>query len=699
MTLTKDKLNNKADEIWKSAIKLRGKFKAYEYQNVVLPVIMLRRIECVLIEMREKTKAVLLPAYPEFQITEHDTKEVKEEKYKGLEKLMKEVELDEYPFWNSTHWTIKKIIDDNVSRIEKNFRDYINGFEHIDQGKGKKKINPIEEIFDKFEFAATIGAMDKNDALEPILKQYANEPLGPSDLTNLEMGYIYEELLRKFSEQSGEEAGEHFTPREVIRLMVELLDIQLNPKDKNKAISIYDPACGTGGMLSVAKEYLIDKATTDKERNLIQTVVQLHGQEKQSKNYAICKADMLMKGEDANRITHGNSLVPDEEGYKERGDLHDRKQFDYMLSNPPFGVNWSDYSARVKKYQRRYHGGYPTVKDGALLFLMSMIDKMKPRVVGGSKIAIIFNGSPLSNGDALSGESEIRRYILEKDLLDTIVMLPDQLFYNTGIYTYIWLLTNNKPKDRKEKVLIINARNQHADQVPSLGQKRHQLKDEHRQWIEQKHQAWKEDEDCKIFHYRDFCFHKVQVVFHQTDENDQPMNITEKFATKLNNKNVNDKVAFFGGEADFEFTINSPFEGGKGDVKMSFKLTCKDKFETVFTKHLKTHFDKEITASKAPDIFKWWQRIYEKETECIYTHRHYITDHEYIPYKENIKEFIHREIDKPIIDIQIAPPIGYEILPNKYFFKYVAPPKAADVLQEFWKLEEQAEAVLKQIEK
>lgn len=688
--LTRDKLNNKADEIWKSAIKLRGKFKAYEYQNVILPVIMLRRIECVLIEMREKTKAELLPAYPEFQIKEDDTKEVKEKKHKGLEKLMKEVELDEYPFWNTTHWTIKKIIDDNVSRIEKNFRDYINGFEQIDQGKGKKKINPIEEIFEKFEFAATIGSMDKNDALEPILKQYANEPLGPSDLTNLEMGYIYEELLRKFSEQSGEEAGEHFTPREVIRLMVELLDIQLNPKDKNKAISIYDPACGTGGMLSVAKEYLIDKATTDKERNLIQTVVQLHGQEKQPKNYAICKADMLMKGEDANRITHGNSLVPDEEGYKERGDLHDRKQFDFMLSNPPFGVNWGEYSARVKKYQRRYHGGYPTVKDGALLFLMSMIDKMKPKDEGGSKIAIIFNGSPLSNGDALSGESEIRKYILENDLLDTIVMLPDQLFYNTGIYTYIWLLTNNKPKDRKEKVLIINARNQHADQVPSLGQKRHQLKDEHRQRIEQKHQAWKEDEDCKIFHYRDFCFHKVQIVFHQTDENDQPMNITEKFATKLNNKNVNDKVAFFGGEADFEITV-----AGK---KMSFKLTNKDKFETVFAKHLKTHFDKEITASKAPDIFKWWQRNYEKETECIYTHRHYITDHEYIPFNEDIKEFIHREIDKPIIDIQLAPPIGYEILPNKYFFKYTAPPKAADVLQEFWKLEEQAEAIINQLE-
>ena len=516
--------------------------------------------------------------------------------------------------------------------------------------------------------------------------------------------------LRKFSEQSGDEAGEHFTPREVIRLMVELLDIRLNPEANNKAISIYDPACGTGGMLSVAKEYLIDKANSDKERSLIHTVVQLHGQELQPTNYAICKADMLIKGEEANRITFGNSLVPDDLTQKVRGDLHDRKQFDFMLSNPPFGVNWGEYAERVKKYQRRYHGGLPTVKDGALLFVMSMIDKMKPAEEGGSRIAVVFNGSPLSNGDAMSGESEIRKYILENDLLDCIVMLPDQLFYNTGIYTYIWLLTNNKPKERKEKVLIINARNQFAEQVPSLGQKRHQLKDEHRQWIENKYATWKDDEDCRVFDYRDFCFHKVLVVFHQTDENDQPMNITEKFATKLNNKNVNDKVVFFGGEADFEMTI-----AGK---KIAFKLTAADKFETVLAKHLKIHFEQELTesitdneptktaktnksnkiATSAPDIFKWWQQNYEKQTECIYTHKHYITDNEYIPFKENIKEFIHREIDKPIIDIAKDAPIGYEILPNKYFFKYTPPPKAATVLEEFWKLEAEAEAIINQLE-
>jgi|JI10StandDraft_1071094.scaffolds.fasta_scaffold61559_2 type I restriction enzyme M protein len=690
--LTKEKLNTKADEIWKSAIKLRGKFKAYEYQDVVLPVIMLRRIECVLIDMREKTRQELLPAYKQFQIKDTDTKAEKEKKQNGLEKVMKEVELDEYPFWNKTHWTIQKVIDGNTTLIPKHFRDYIKGFSEVELAKGKKKINPIEEIFEKFEFAATIGSMDKNDALHPILKQYSNEPLGPKDLTNLEMGYIYEELLRKFSEQSGEEAGEHFTPREVIRLMVELLNIQLNPKDKNKAISIYDPACGTGGMLSVAKEYLLDRANTDKEKDHLQTVVQLYGQEKQPKNYAICKADMIIKEEKADRITHGNSLVPDEEGFKERGDFHAGNTFDFMLSNPPFGVNWGEYSARVKKLSyTRYKGQFPTVKDGALLFLMSMIEKMKPKADGGSKIAIIFNGSPLSNGDALSGESEIRKYILEEDLLDCIVMLPDQLFYNTGIYTYIWLLNNNKPKDRKEKVLLINAREQFSDEPKSLGQKRHRLEDKHRQWIEQKHEAWTADEYCNIFHYRDFCFHKVEVVYHQTDEEEQPIDITEKFATKLNNKNVNDKVAFFGGEADFEITV--------ADKKMEFKLTNKEKFETVFAKHLKEKFATETSEIKEKDIFKWWQLNHEKQTVCIYTHKHYITDNEYIPYNENIKEFVHREIHKPIISIGEKPSVGYEILPNKYFFQYEAPPKAEDVLTDFWKLEEKAEEIINQLEK
>jgi type I restriction enzyme M protein len=217
------------------------------------------------------------------------------------------------------------------------------------------------------------------------------------------------------------------------------------------------------------------------------------------------------------------------------------------------------------------------------------------------------------------------------------------------------------------------------------------MEEKHRQWIEKQHNAWQENENCKIFNYQDFAFHKVQVVFWQTDENDQPANITEKFATKINNKNVNDKVAFFGGEADFSITV--------ADKKIDFKLTGKEKFETVFTRHLKKQFPKETSEIKETDVFKWWQRNHEKDTEFLYTHRNYVTDNEYIPFNENIEEFVKREIDKPIINIDKNPSIGYEILPNKYFFKYVAPPKAENVLQDFWELKEQAEAIINQLER
>jgi type I restriction enzyme M protein len=686
--ISNEQLKNKADEIWKSAIKLRGKFKAYEYQDVILPVILLRRIECVLEDKRKETEEALLQGYPEYRITEKEKPKAKKKKTGELQKLIKETECDEFPFWNKTKWTLLKIVNDNAKRIEKNFRDYINGFSPN-----------IEEMFEKFEFASTIKTMEKNDVLESILRQYATEPLGPKDLSNLEMGYVYEELLRKFSEQSGEEAGEHFTPREVIRLMVELLDIQLSPKNKNKAISIYDPACGTGGMLSVAKEHILENAESDKERDLIQTVVELYGQERQSKNYAICKADMMMKAEEANRITHGNSLVPDEEGYKERGDYHDKKKFDYMLSNPPFGVNWSEYAARVKKLSyARYKGQFPTIKDGALLFLMTMIQKMKTPKEGASKIAIIFNGSPLSNGDAESGESEIRRHVLENDLLDCIVMLPDQLFYNTGIFTYIWILSNTKPEKKKQKVLIINARKQFSDEPKSMGQKRHRLEEIHRKWIKEHYDQWQENDFCKIFDYHDFAFHKVEVVFWQTDENDTPAWIKEPFPTKVNNKNVNEKVAFYGGDATFHASINTSTAETAAETQFEFSLTSKEQFIDVFAEQLKNKFPEQTKELKIGEIFKWWQNTYETKTSVLFTHRQYITDFEYIPFNENIKTFVEREIDKPIISISNTPQLGYEILPNKYFFQYEEPSKAEDVLKEFWELEKEAEVILCRLE-
>ena len=267
--LNKDKLNNLTNEIWKSAERLRGKFKAYEYQSVILPIIVIRRLECVLISWRENQASEILKKRPD----------IKEE---ALATLVKKLELNpkKSPFSNKTNWTLAAICKEDPTLMEKNFRDYIKGFSEN-----------IQDIIDHFDYRAIIGRMVKNARLAPILRQYANEKLGPDHLSNLEMGYVYEELLRRFSEQSGEEAGEHFTPREVIRLMVELLDIPL----PQKHLSIYDPACGTGGMLSIAKEHLLDKAATDKEKEDVERLVTVHGHELQPGNYAICQSDMLIK--------------------------------------------------------------------------------------------------------------------------------------------------------------------------------------------------------------------------------------------------------------------------------------------------------------------------------------------------------------------------------------------------------------------
>jgi type I restriction-modification system DNA methylase subunit len=352
LSLNKPKLDNLAGDIWKSAERLRGKFKAYEYQSVILPIIVIRRLECVLIDWREKKAADVLKNRP--KLTE-----------KELANLVKELELNpkQCPFSNKTGWTLRRVYEEDHALLEENFRAYINGFS-----------KNVDDIIEHFNYRATIGQMVKNNRLAPILNQYKELELGPDKLSPLEMGYIYEELLRRFSEQSGEEAGEHFTPREVIRLMVELLDIPI----PDRHISIYDPACGTGGMLSVAKEHLLDRAATPQDRTKVEKFVTVHGQE---------------------------------------------------LS------------------------GMPRSDNGALLFLQTMLAKMKETEKGASRIAIIFNGSPLSNGDCGSGESEIRRWILENDWLDAIVMLPDQLFYNTGIFTYIWLLRNDKPTSHRSAAL------------------------------------------------------------------------------------------------------------------------------------------------------------------------------------------------------------------------------------------------------
>ena len=505
----------------------------------------------------------------------------------SLTNLVKKLELNpkQSPFFNKTNWTLAAICREDPTLMEKNFRDYINGFS-----------DNIQDIIDHFDYRAVISRMVKNARLEPILRQYANEKLGPDHLSNLEMGYIYEELLRRFSEQSGEEAGEHFTPREVIRLMVELLDIPL----PNKHISIYDPACGTGGMLSIAKEHLMAKAVTEKEKEDVERFVTLHGHELQPGNYAICQSDMLIKDDKQAEICYGNSLIPHSEQSREPGDQLARPEhkFDYMLSNPPFGVTWGGkdgYEKDARKLEAsRYQAGMPRTNDGALLFLQTMLAKMKPVKQSGSRIAIIFNGSPLSNGDCGSGESEIRRWIIENDWLDAIVMLPDQLFYNTGIYTYIWLLTNNKSDSHKGNVRIIDGRKQFDKEPKSFGNKRNRILDKHRQQIVEMYRSIKTDElqddIVKIFNNKDFAYHKVSVVFWQTDGNDKPAYLTEPYTKSFTPSNIKKEQQFY--ESDLDFNIRLKLNSV--ERKISFTLGQDESFMKIYEKEVKDAFVDEI---------------------------------------------------------------------------------------------------------
>jgi len=685
LSLNKPKLDNLASEIWKSAERLRGKFKAYEYQSVILPIIVIRRLECVLIQWREAKTAEVRTKRPNMPDKE-------------LTKLVKELELNpkQSPFSNKTNWTLRKVYEEDHTLLEDNFRAYIKGFSEN-----------VQDIIEHFNYRATIGLMVKNNRLAPILNQYKEQPLGPDQLSNLEMGYIYEELLRRFSEQSGEEAGEHFTPREVIRLMVELLEIPV----PDRHLSIYDPACGTGGMLSVAKEHLLDRAATEAEKANVEKYVTVHGQELSPTNYAICQADLLIKNDQQAKVLLGNSLIPHDSHSREPGDqLPETKyRFDYMLSNPPFGVTWGGrdgYEAEARKLEKtRYSAGMPRTNDGALLFLQTMLAKMQPPEKGRSRIAIIFNGSPLSNGDCGSGESEIRRWILEHDWLDAIVMLPDQLFYNTGIFTYVWLLRNEKPASHRGRVMLIDARKQFEKEPKSFGNKRNRLAEAHRQWIEDSYRdGWAKgfaDEQVKLFRTTDFAYHKVSVVFWQTDEHDQPAIITEPYEKAFTAANIAKEQQFFASELRFTVRLTDP-EGGR-TATVAFTLTPEDSFPKVFEKAACNAFAPEIEARTkklaAADKKKAVKRFLDAlRAEVEWTHRHYVKDDEYIPHGEDIEAFLKRELGKPIIRWEDSPQIGYEILPNKYFYRYQPPTPAKELLAEFWRLEKEAEGMLSGLE-
>ena len=481
MSLTSN-VTEKSNLLWSIAEKLTGSYKPHEYGLVILPLTVIRRFDCIL----EPTHKEVL------------------EKAKQIEKMpdaIKQVQFQQitkHPFYNTSNFTLKDVVA-NPNQVNKNFENYLNGF----------SANIRDEIIAKFNFGEQLKRLKDKDLLLIVLQEYVTEKadFSPDKISNIEMGYIFEELIRRFSEAHNEDAGQHYTPREVIELMTELLFIDdegiQNKKECSK--SIYDPACGTGGMLGVASEYI--------------ETLESYGQEINDETYAICKADILIKSKDgkqAENIRNGNTLSDDKFG---------GLTFDYILSNPPFGREWKNEKTKVEQEadlgdKGRFGPGLPKISDSQMLFMLNIIAKMDKQ---NGKAAVIHNGSPLFTGDAGSGTSNIRKYILENDLLDAIIALPNDIFYNTGIATYIWIFNKRKAENRKGKVQLINANSLFEKRRKALGNKRNDISEENIKQIVDLYSKYESNDLSMIFDTKDFGYTTITVERPLKDENGKPV--------------------------------------------------------------------------------------------------------------------------------------------------------------------------------
>jgi type I restriction enzyme M protein len=472
-SVRREAIRNHAAFIWSVADLLRGDYKQSEYGKVILPLTVIRRLDCVL----EPTKQAVL-----------DRHKLLASRIENLEPVLQAVAGQQ--FYNTSPLTFTKLLDD-PNTIADSLQLYIGGFSET-----------ARDVIDKFDFSIQVDRLRRANLLYKVIGKFAEIDLHPDAVSNVEMGYLYEELIRKFSELSNETAGEHFTPREVIRLMVNLLFIDDADVLTKPGIvkTLCDPACGTGGMLSVAEDHL---------RSLNpQARLEVFGQELNAETYAVCRSDMMLKGQDASHIAYGNSFSEDH---------FEGQRFDYLLANPPFGVEWKKVEAEVRKeaetkgFNGRFGAGLPRINDGSFLFIQHMISKMKRPEDGGTRLAIVFNGSPLFTGAAGSGESEIRRWIIEHDWLEAVVALPDQLFYNTGISTYLWVVTNRKAPERRGKVQLVDAREYFVKMRKSLGQKRKEISAGQIDEITRLYGDFAEGEKVKIFPNEAFGFLRITV--------------------------------------------------------------------------------------------------------------------------------------------------------------------------------------------
>lgn len=644
-----DQLTNfseKTNFIWSIAEILRGDYKQSEYGKVVLPFTVLRRLDCVL----SPTKAQVLAKMEEIQGMGLDPEQA--------EPVLTSVTGERFCNTSPFDFQTLKAEPDNLAD---NLKAYIRGFSR-----------EARDIIDYFNFHVQIDRLEEADLLYLVVERFAAIDLHPDRVSNLEMGYIFEELIRRFSEQSNETAGEHFTPREVIRLMVNLLfnEDEVGELNRKGIIrTLYDPACGTGGMLSVAEEYL-------KELN-DQAQLKVFGQELNAESYAICKADMLLKGQDASRIKFGNSFTHD-------GLVHEK--FDYMLSNPPFGVEWKKVQRAIEDehkqqgYNGRFGAGLPRVSDGSLLFLQHMISKMKSPEEGGSRLAIVFNGSPLFTGGAESGESNIRRWIIENDWLEAIVALPDQLFYNTGISTYVWIVTNRKRPARKGKIQLINGVKFFQTMRKSLGNKRHELGQDHIDEISRIHGEFREGKYSKIFDNADFGYRRITVErplrlrIQVTEEGIQRLTEQTPFQNldKSRKKGAAGEKEIADGKAQQEAILKTL--GGMVTEKV---YTDRD----AFLKELKGVFKEQgvkLTVSIQKAILAACGERDETAQVCKDSKGKIepdpdLRDYENVPLKEEIHDYMEREVKPHVPDAWIdeeKTKVGYEIPFTRHFYEY-----------------------------
>lgn len=651
----------KVSFIWSIADILRGPYRPENYGDVILPMSVLRRFDAVLADTKE---AVLK----------------ENEKYQSLPESTRDEILNrtaKQGFNNTSLFDLEKLLTD-PDNIADNLRDYIQGFS-----------SAAREILNQFNFDNEIDKMDDNNLLYLVIKRFSEIDLHPSTVSNMEMGYIFEELIRRFSEHA--EAGDHYTPREVIRLMVHLLFFEDDPVLNTPSVTqtLYDSCAGTGGMGTVAEEYI-------KEQNP-SAHLEFFAQEINGESYAISKADMLIKGHEARNIKLGNTLSDDQ--FKE-------KTFDYMITNPPYGVEWKPAKDVVEAehedlgFSGRFGAGLPRIGDGQLLFLQHLVSKMKSVTDEdpyGSRVAIIMNGSPLFTGDAGSGESEIRKYLFENDLVEGIIALPDQLFYNTGISTYIWILTNHKAAYKRGKVTLVNAVDYYAKMRKSLGNKRHEITEEQINETVGLYGATSDSENVKIFNNEEFGYYRVTVErplrlnFQITEERIKRLDEERAFQNLAKSRKKGDaKEEEIEKGKEQQETIKQVLSNMQSDIAYTNRVAFIDLIKDAFK-------DTDVNL-KAPLIKAIWTALSERDETaepCMKSKNKVeadseLRDTEIVPLSENIEEYFEREVLPHVPDAWIDEEktrIGYEVPFTRYFYQYTKLRPSSEIKAEIEELE------------